>query len=80
MIIRVNWAVPVTTPGEIPTLKMYHTYQASEYFVEFNLNPNGTTDSIRLMLDGDKHDISLSGDDVAYIMNDEGKTIDSIRT
>jgi len=64
---------------------MYHVYQCSDYFVEitgFSGSSNGPSgpSNVRLMLDGDKHDIALSGGDEAFIMNDTGKTIDIIRT
>ena len=80
MIVRVNWNSP-NSDGH----QMYHTYEASQYLVEylgFSGSSNGPSGPcrVRLILDGDKHDIALSGGDTAYIMNNEGKTIDVIRT
>lgn len=85
MFIRVQWAKP-NSDGH----QMYHVYEAKEYFVEY-LAWSGETPSkkdgkneqpnqIRLMLDGSKHDILLSDGDLAYVMNENGKTIESIRT
>jgi hypothetical protein len=80
MIVRIDWNKP-NSDGH----KMYHVYQASEYFVEelgysgSGLGPSGVS-SLRLMLDGDKHDICLCHGDTAFVMNDLGKTIDVIRT
>jgi len=84
MIVKVEWSKP-NSDG----FKMYHTYECSEYFVEItgwsgSCGPGMKTESqpsnVRLMLDCNKHDICLSGGDVAYIMNNEGKTIDIVRT
>ena len=69
MVIRVDWV----NVGH----KLYHVYEASDYFVE----PSDSTESqVRLVLDNGKHDMLLSGGDVAWIMNNDGKTIDTIRT
>jgi hypothetical protein len=80
MIVKVAWAQP-NSEGH----QMYHVYQASEYLVEFlgwsgsSGGPSGPSQA-RLMIDGDAHEIYLSHGDTAYIMNDEGKTIDVVRT
>ena len=80
MIVRVNWAQP-NSDGH----QMYHVYQATEYFVETtgwsgSLNGPSGPSNVRLMLDGDKHDICLSNGDTAFVMNDDGKTVDVVRT
>ena len=73
MIVKVAWGKRTLDAPE-----MYHVYQCSEYFVEEAKDCAPT--QIRLMLDANKHDISLSNGDAAFIMNDVGKTIDVIRT
>lgn len=80
MIVRIHWAQP-NSDGH----KMFHIYECKEYFVEelaYSGSSNGPSgpSQIRLMLDCQEHDICLSNGDVAYVMNNEGKTIDSIRT
>lgn len=78
MFIRVCWA-----KRDGPT--MYHVYQCGDYFVEIT-GYSGSSDGVsgissaRLMLDGGKHDILISSGDNVYIMNDQGKTVDSILT
>jgi hypothetical protein len=77
MIVRVDWAQP-NSDGN----KMYNVYEATEYFVE-GLTPKDCHPSApitRLMLDIDRRDIILNNGDVVYVMNDNGKTIDVIRT
>ena len=81
MIIRVNWATPNSNVES-----MYHVYSANEYFVEYfrPAPPEGSDQlqkcQVRLMIDGEKHDVLLSCGDTAYIMNDSGKTVEVIRT
>ena len=80
MIVKILWAQP-----NHDGYKMYHMYECAEYFVEetgysgSSGGPSGLS-SARLMLDGDKHDICLGHGDVAYVMNNSGKTIEVIRT
>lgn len=73
MIVRVDWAKLNENGGA-----MSHVYEAHEYFVERRMRE--TPEVVRLILDCDRHDLCLSGGDQVYIMNNEGKTIDIIRT
>jgi hypothetical protein len=73
MIVRIEWAKPNENGG-----RMYTVYEAHEYFVERRLQE--TPEVIRIMLDVTKHDLCLSAGDAAYIMNNDGKTIDVIKT
>jgi hypothetical protein len=79
MFIRIQWAMP-NSDG----FNMTHTYQCGDYFVgpykdPTTCGPNGPSTYTHLILDGGKHDIRLGGDDKAYVMNDNGKTIDTIQ-
>lgn len=72
MIIRVDWIQPNENG-----YRMYHMYDADHYFVEY-LEPS----HVRLMIDydGQNHDILLANGDKAYVMNNEGKTVDVINS
>ena len=72
MIVRVNWN---SLEGN-----SYHVYEAHDYFVKHHLHNADGKFSAELWLDTDKHHFCLSGGDEAYIMNNDGKTIDTIRT
>ena len=90
MIARVNWVAWKKNPssGDGP-VDMYHVYQCDNYMVE-TLGYSGSSggdsgpSKINLFLNHGfatgSHELVLSSGDMAYIMNDEGKTIDVIRT
>lgn len=78
MFIRVIWAMP-THDGH----NMYHMYEATEYLVcpytdDASYGPNGPIVYTQITLDHGSHDIRLGGGDKAYVMNNDGKTIDII--
>lgn len=79
MFISILWAMP-THDGH----KMRHMYQCGDYSVtpftdDQSTGPNGPAVYTQLILDGGKHDIRLGGGDKAFIMNDDGKTIDIVQ-
>ena len=71
LTIKIVWSAP--------NFPLYHVYSANHYMVESLRDDNGlATGNIRLLVDGDKYDILLSGRDRGYVMNDQGSTIDVI--
>jgi hypothetical protein len=70
MIIKVVWTQLNEAGG-----KMYHMYSAQEYAVDHTAD-----DEVNLYLDNGKHHILIGPGDVAYAMNDNGKTIEVILT
>lgn len=92
MIVRVNWNQwkkdACENPGPNAVREMYHVYQCDNYMVEIT-GYSGSSDGpcgpsqLMLHLDGrteGAHMLAMSGGDEAFIMNDNGKTIDIIRT
>lgn len=91
MIVRVNWNqwkkdAACSNPPSV--VDMYHVYQCDNYMVEItgysgSSDGNNGPSNINLFLDGrtsESHHLVMSRGDTAFIMNDEGKTIDIIRT
>lgn len=77
MIVRINWKAMEGSNG-------YHVHECKDYLVETlawkeSSKDKGEASQVFLLLDG-VQDISLSNGDIAYIMNDDGKTIDTIKT
>ena len=80
MIVKVCWE----KTGVGSKNGLYHTYEVSHYLVEI-ISWSGAIDTstprkIRLVLDDNKHNLLLSGGDIAFVMNNTGKTIEVIRT
>lgn len=87
MIVRVNWHTQdFSSPS--PVAQAYHIWECGDLRIEiqgFTGSSNAGHSSsgpskVTLNLDDGKHTISISGGDEAFIMNNEGKTIDVIRT
>ena len=77
MFVKVKWG------NQSPA--SYKVWECQEYFVEItgwsgSSKGDSTPSSMRLMLDNGKHDIQVSEGDEVFIMNNEGRTIDVIRT
>lgn len=83
MIVRINWAEPKDmTPTYHPT---YSVWQCQKYFVQITGWSGGSIEPSRpssamIYLDEGTHEIGIGPGDVAYFMNDEGKTFDTLRT
>lgn len=61
-----------------------HTYECKDFYQSWGEDPkSGCTECtpcsyIMLVIDGGKHEVRLGAGCYAYIMNNEGKTIDKI--
>lgn len=77
MMLKIMWGGDKAYPQTTSSLGSYHVWQMDEYFVEpvCNVNPP----QLRILLDISKHDILMQTGDIAYIMNDNGKTVETIR-
>ena len=75
MLVRVNWAQPNSDGNST-----YHTYEARDYYVEKFEKETPTRFRVVLNVDKEAHELFLGRGDAAYIMNDQGKTIDVVRT
>lgn len=86
MIIKVEWRAWKKNPcsSDSPA-DMHNVYQCEEYGAEIMGWTGSSKDAsypskVILNLDNGVKQIQLSGGDVAWIMNDSGKTIDTIYT
>lgn len=66
MFIRVNWS------QQLP--EAYTIYHCDKIYV------SGDCNHMQLTLDEGKNEVHISNGDVAFLMNDDGKTIDKIQT
>jgi hypothetical protein len=78
MFINVVWGLRVNdTP-------IRHMFQCNDFTIcpvtdHQSTGPGGPAVYQHLVLDNGKHELKLSSGDTAYIMNDDGKTIDVLR-
>lgn len=71
MMLKIEWATrPIGS-------RSYHVWQMDEYFVEDVQNTSPS--QVRVILDSSRHDILMTAGDIAYVMNDDGKTVEIIR-
>jgi hypothetical protein len=75
MIIRVDW----NGNSENVTVYQAGCYSVSKVFTVGTAEKPGEFDFFHLTLDNGAHELHLKGPGTAYIMNDQGKTIDVLR-